>query len=144
MERQKYTKLKETDHFTPEEITLYVDKYISLIKRNEKDIFDRIVELSDRHIEQCENSDNIFLQEEKIKAVKTLYHKATDWDNPNRDKYKVSDEMHGRIVGQVMSYNLMDNEKYHEIEELLEILESGVLDQKLSRSNTFAGMGSYY
>ena len=116
-----------------------------MMKRNEKDIYDRIVELSDRHIDLCENSENIFLQEEKIKAVKNLYHQATDWDNPNRDKYKVQDEMHGRIVGNVMSYQLMDNEKYHEIEELLEILESGLdAASGISRANTFAGMGSYY
>lgn len=121
-----------------------MDKYISMIKRNEKDIYDRIIELADKHIELCENSDNIFLQEEKIKAVKTHYNKATDWDNPNRDKYKVTDEMHGRISGHVMSYSLMDNEKYHEIEELLEILESGEREANLSRANTFTGMGSYY
>jgi len=61
MERQKYTKLKENDHFTPEQVSKYVDKYISMMKRNEKDIYDRIVELADKHIDLCENSNNIFL-----------------------------------------------------------------------------------
>jgi len=115
-----------------------------MMKRNEKDIFDRIVELADSHIDLCENSDQIFLQEEKIKAVKNLYQRATDWDNPNKDKYKVNDEMHGRIVGNVMSFNLMENEKYHEIEDLLEILERDNASERPSRSNTFAGMQSYY
>ena len=145
LERQKYTKLKDNDHFTPEQVTQYVDKYISMMKRNEKDIYDRIVELADKHIDLCEGSENIFLQEEKIKAVKTHYTKATDWDNPNRDKYKITDEMNGRIVGNVMSYVLMDNEKYHEIEELLEVMEYGDQeDTGLKRASTFAGMGSYY
>ena len=124
-----------------------MEQYISMMKRNEKDIYDRIVELADKHIDMCDGSDNIFLQEEKIKAVKTHYTKATDWDNPNRDKYKITDEMNGRIVGNVMSYVLMDNEKYHEIEELLEVMENGgEMDAApgLSRANTFAGMGSYY
>lgn len=125
LERQKYTKLKESDHFTTEQVTNYVEQYISMMKRNEKDIYDRIVELADKHIDLCDNSDNIFLQEEKIKAVKDHYNKATDYDNPNRDKYKITDEMTGRIAGNVMSYLLMDNDKYHEIEELLEVMEYG-------------------
>jgi molybdopterin-guanine dinucleotide biosynthesis protein len=117
-----------------------------MMKRNEKDIYDRIVELADKHIDMVDGSDNIFLQEEKIKAVKAHYQNATDWDNPNRDKYKVTEEMHGRIVGNVMSYALMDNDKYHEIEELLEIMEFGTdsADLSMQRANTFAGMGSYY
>ena len=126
-------------------MTNYVEKYISMMKRNEKDIYDRIVELADKHIDLCEGSDNIFLQEEKIKAVKNHYNKATDWDNPNREKYKITDEMNGRIVGNVMSYVLMDNEKYHEIEELLEVMEETQDEgQGLKRASTFAGMGSYY
>jgi hypothetical protein len=78
--------------------------------------------------------------------VKTHYTKATDWDNPNRDKYKITDEMNGRIVGNVMSYVLMDNDKYHEIEELLEVMEDIGEDTGpgLKRASTFAGMGSYY
>jgi hypothetical protein len=146
MERQKYTKLKDSDHFTRDQVLNYVDKYISMIKRNEKDIYDRIVELTDKHIDRVENSNQVFLQEDKIKAVKQHYGKATDHDNPNREKYKVSDEMHGRIVGNVMSYALMDNEKYHEIEDLLEILECShsADEHQVRRANTFAGMGSYY
>lgn len=50
MERQKYTKLKQSQFFSMEQSELFVDKYISLIKRNEKDIFDRIVELTDKYI----------------------------------------------------------------------------------------------
>ena len=123
MERQKYTKLKQNQFFTMEQSELYVDKYISLIKRNEKDIFDRIVELTDKYINNCENSDGIFVQEEKIKAVREYYNKATDWDNPNRGEFKVEAEMHGRIIADVMSYNLMDNDKYKDIEELLIIME---------------------
>ena len=44
-----------------EQSELFVDKYISLIKRNEKDIYDRIVELTDKYIGQCQNSDSIFI-----------------------------------------------------------------------------------
>jgi len=106
-----------------EQSELFVDKYISLIKRNEKDIFDRIVELTDKYIGSCENSDSIFIQEEKIQAVRAYYIKATDWDNPNRGEFKVEAEMNGRIIADTMSYNLMDNEKYKDIEELLEIME---------------------
>lgn len=106
-----------------EQSELFVDKYISLIKRNEKDIFDRIVELTDKYIGSCENSDSIFIQEEKIQAVREYYIKATDWDNPNRGEFKVEAEMNGRIIADTMSYNLMDNEKYKDIEELLEIME---------------------
>lgn len=32
--------------------------------------------------------------------------------------------MNGRIIADVMSYNLMDNDKYKDIEELLEIMEA--------------------
>jgi hypothetical protein len=130
-----------------EQSELFVDKYISLIKRNEKDIFDRIVELTDKYIGNCENGDNIFIQEEKIKAVREFYNKATDWDNPNRGEYKVDAEMHGRIIADVMSYNLMDNDKYKDIEELLEIMEKNDIDEAaggMKRSTTFAGMDSYY
>jgi hypothetical protein len=54
--------------------------------------------------------------------------------------------MHGRIIADVMSYNLMDNDKYKDIEELLEIMERNDLDEGggMKRSTTFAGMDSYY
>ena len=80
--------------------------------------------------------------------MREYYLKATDWDNPNRGDYKVEAEMNGRIIADVMSYNLMDNEKYKDIEELLEIMESPEMggDQGggVKRSSTFAGMDSYY
>lgn len=55
--------------------------------------------------------------------MREYYIKATDWDNPNRGEFKVEAEMNGRIIADVMSYNLMDNDKYKDIEELLEIME---------------------
>jgi hypothetical protein len=79
--------------------------------------------LTDKYIGNVQDSDGIFIQEEKIKAVREYYNKATDWDNPNRGEFKVEAEMHGRIIAEVMSYNLMDNDKYKDIEELLIIME---------------------
>jgi len=51
---------------------------------------------------------------QKVDALKEVYDKATDKDNAEKSLYmeKIDDEMHGRIMNQYKSYDLMDNEKY--------------------------------
>lgn len=86
-----------------------MEPYIKLIKRNERDIYDRIIELVKKHIDRVEGSETFFTQEEQINAVVKYYKKAIDFNNPNQKDYQIEQEMHGRIRSHVNSYNLMDN-----------------------------------
>lgn len=62
---------------------------------------------------------------QKVDALKEVYDKATDKDNAEKSLYmeKIEDEMHGRIMNQYKSYDLMDNEKYQRIEYLLSVMQ---------------------
>jgi hypothetical protein len=66
--------------------------------------------------------------------VRDLYLKSVDFASPSlkdstrsavkrMTKSKIDADLHGRIRGAVMSFKMMDNPKYKEIESLLEIME---------------------
>ena len=108
-----------------------MNPYISLVERNEGDILFRINELTDMHMDRIKDSYALRSTDEKINAVRDLYDRATNKDNPNRDQVKIEPALRGRISSKIMSYNLYDNEKYRLIEELLEAIEEsfGVTDE---------------
>ena len=89
------------------------------MERNEGDILLRISKLTDQHMDRVPEADLAMTTDERINAVRQLYHMATNKDNPNRHMYKLDPEMIGRISSKIMSYNLYDNRKYQLIEELL-------------------------
>jgi hypothetical protein len=53
--------------------------------------------------------------------LKEIYDKAVDKDNAEKALYmdKLHNEMHGKVMNEYNSYDLMDNEKYQRIEYLL-------------------------
>lgn len=102
---------------------MYVNKYIQIIKRNEKDIYERIMFLVDKNIELKNNSKRLSSEDERINFVREQYLNSIDQSSPNFDESKIDKDLHGRIRGKVISYQLMDNPKYKEIETLLEIME---------------------
>ena len=59
---------------------------------------------------------------EKISYVRDKYLKSADFTSPSFDESKIDADLHGRIRGDVMSYQMMDNPKYKEIETLLDIM----------------------
>ena len=146
-ERQKYNILKnDSGKFTQNQINEYINPYISLVERNEGDILFRINELTDMHIDRINPTQDLITTDERINAVRQLYERATNKDNPNRDQVKIEPALRGRISSKIMSYNLYDNQKYKLIEELLEAIEEsfGVkneLDLKLKKMKTFMPEG---
>ena len=74
-------------------------------------------------MDRVPEADEAMTTDERINAVRQLYHMATNKDNPNRHMYKLDPEMIGRISSKIMSYNLYDNRKYQLIEELLQAIE---------------------
>jgi hypothetical protein len=60
-------------------------------------------------------------QQQKIDSLKEIYEKAVDKDNAEKAIYmeKINTEMHGKVMNEYKSYDLMDNEKYQRIEYLL-------------------------
>lgn len=55
-----------------------------------------------------------------------LYDKATNKDNADKAKYITSidqKEMKGKVMNEICSYDLMDNEKYQRIEYLLSVMK---------------------
>jgi hypothetical protein len=57
------------------------------VERNEGDILFRINELTDMHIDRIKinQTQEMITTDEKINAVRQLYERATNKDNPNRD-----------------------------------------------------------
>lgn len=57
--------------------------------------------------------------------MKDIYDKAVDIENSEKQIYwdKLDKEMHGRIMNEYKSYDLMDNEKYQRIEYLLSVMQ---------------------
>jgi hypothetical protein len=57
--------------------------------------------------------------------MKDIYDKAVDIENSEKQIYwdKLDKEMHGRIMNEYKSYDLMDNEKYRRIEYLLSVMQ---------------------
>jgi len=119
VEKQKYQMLKTKAQindklFSLSDLKNYIEPYIEICIRNEKDIKDRMNELVDKYIERIPMDKLAFIktQDQKTLAVRKLYEDATDLDNPNRSKINVEQDLHGRISNKVCSYDLMDNPKY--------------------------------
>ena len=97
-----------------------MDDYILIIERNEAAVYKRLKSLTDSHIEAIHEVDpDIMTENEKIKTVLEYYHQATDKNNPLRDHIELDPEMHGRLISKIQSYDLMDNQKYKDIDQLL-------------------------
>lgn len=64
-------------------------------------------------------------ENQRVNALKEFYDKAVDIDNSEKQIYfeKLDKEMHGRIMNEYKSYDLMDNEKYQRIEYLLTVMQ---------------------
>jgi hypothetical protein len=83
-----------------------------------------MIELLDQHTdmlkEEFENFDSMD-QQQQIDSLKEIYDKAVDKDNAEKAIYmdKLEKEMHGKVMNEYKSYDLMDNEKYQRIEYLL-------------------------
>jgi hypothetical protein len=123
-ERQKYKLLKSKGRFTPQQLKKYVDKYIAIIERNEREIYERLRDLTEAHIDRIEEAEpDMMSTEERIKTVLEYYQQATDKDNALRSTLFIDDYMHGRMINSIQSYDLMDNTKYKEIDELLLIMK---------------------
>ena len=61
-------------------------------------------------------------ENEKIKTVLEYYQQATDKNNPLRDHIELESSMYGCILSKVQSYDLMDNQKYKDIDQLLDLM----------------------
>jgi hypothetical protein len=81
-------------------------------------------DLTEAHIDRIEEAEpDMMSTEEKFKTVLEYYQQATDKDNPLRTTLFIDDYMHGRMANSIQSYDLMDNKKYKEIDELLVIMK---------------------
>merc|ERR1719498_1587491 len=62
---------------------------------------------------------------EKIECLKEIYDKAVDKENAEKELYaeKLEKEIHGKVMNEYKSYDLMDNEKYQRIEYLLQVMQ---------------------
>lgn len=115
--------------YTTEEIKNAIDPYLELLRRNEKDLFERCMELVELHIEGLDKFNDDFdnmTDEQKIDALFDLYDKATNKDNADKAKYIPHidmKEMQGKVMNEIVSYDLMDNQKYQRIEYLLSVMK---------------------
>ena len=101
-ERQKYKLLKSKGQFTEQEQKKYIDKYIAIIERNESEIFMRLRDLTEAHIDRIEEAEpDMMTLDEKIKTVLEYYQQATDKDNPLRTTLFIDDYMRGRVVNSI-------------------------------------------
>jgi len=50
------------------------------------------------------------------------YNQSIDKDNPMRAQMSIDDNMHGRMLNSLQSYDLMDNKKYKNLEALLDAM----------------------
>jgi len=83
-----------------------------------------MIELLDLHADMLRDEFETFDsmdQQQKIDSLKEIYDKAVDKDNAEKTIYmeKLNKEMHGKVMNEYKSYDLMDNEKYQRIEYLL-------------------------
>lgn len=126
---QKYKIQLDKDVYKTEEHKYFIRKYLILLDRNVEQMREIIEEKYDIHediIAQA-NPDldfDILTQEQKFAALNALYDKATNKDNAERDNYRtgVRDDMHGRMLNEIQSYNYLENEKYKRCEKLLNIM----------------------
>jgi len=122
-EKQRVLIQRTKNRFTALQLKKYVDDYIAVIERNEHAVYKRLRKLTDEHIEMIEGVEpDMMTETEKIKTVLEYYNQATDKNNPLREQIQLEDGMHGRFLSKVQSYDLMDNQKYKDIDQLLDLM----------------------
>ena len=94
-----------------------------IVERNEAAVYKRLRSLTDSHIEAIHEVDpDIMTENEKMKTVLEYYSQATDKNNPLRDHIEPDPAMHGCLISKIQSYDLMDHQKYRDIDQLLEVM----------------------
>lgn len=122
-EKQRMLIQKAKNRFTALQLKKYVDDYIAVIERNERAVYKRLRKLTDEHVEMIEGVEpDMMTETEKIKTVLEYYNQATDKNNPLREQIQLEDGMYGRFLSKVQSYDLMDNQKYKDIDQLLDLM----------------------
>lgn len=114
--------LKNKGDLEPDNVR-HLENYLNILERNEQEIYDRLYDLTDPHIDRIEGIDPDDMDpEERIKTVHEYFMQATDKDNPLRQAFSIDDEMKGRMLGSLQSYDFMDNDKYTKLEKLFTIM----------------------
>lgn len=103
--------------YSAQEIKQHIDPYLELVQRNQDDIRARCLELADMHLEHLptEGKDlSMMSDEEKIDALYVLYDRGTNKDNAERTQYHnlLDEQMKGRVMNEIQSYNYLGNDKY--------------------------------
>ena len=94
-----------------------------ILERNEEEVYNQIMELTDQHITHIANHKTITGNDAKIAAVLAHYEQATDINNPNRENFHIEPEMSGSIVNNVKTYDLSANPKYESVGRLQNIMD---------------------
>ena len=106
VEKSKFRQMR--NGFQRDQIREYIDPYIELVTRNEKDISEEIKRLVGKHLDKI-SEDERSKKDLQTEAVRKLYEKAIDLNNPKRDEIKLEKDMYGRISNNVCSYDFMNN-----------------------------------
>ena len=94
--------MRSKGSFTETENKKYVDKYIEIIERNEGAIFQRLIDLTEDHIDRIEGIEaDMMSNEAKIKTVLEYYNQSMDKNNPLRSTLIIDDSMRGRMSSQI-------------------------------------------
>ena len=113
--------------FTAAENKQFIEPYLEILDRNQEDMYTRLMEFVTMHEDliEDENKRTVFSGDEhKINALHEIYLKA-DPHSPEKYAYiaKLNDQMFGRMMNEINSYDYLDNEKYKRIEKMLEIMK---------------------
>ena len=101
-EKQKYRLLKSKGSFSQLELKRYVEKYMTIIERNEKEIYKRLIQLTEDHIDRIEEIDpEMMTPEQKIKTILEYYQQSVDRNNPMRVTFSIDDSMRGRMMNTI-------------------------------------------
>lgn len=148
--RQRYRLLRSNGEFTETQLRKHVEKHLAIIERNEQSLYHRLMQLTVDHIDRIEGIDAderefLMTKEAQMKTVCEYYKQAIDKDNPIRATLSIDDSMHGRMgAGNIQSYDLMDNPRYKELDQLLIVMKetfgynediAGLVKQSLTEAN---------
>jgi len=126
-DKQKYKLLKFKGQFSQAHLKQFVDPYIEMLERNQNDMKERLNEFVEMHQDKLQKEKGFveLSDDKKYALLYTMYDKATNKDNAERvqNLTQIDDQMLGRVMNEIQSYDYMDNEKYHRIEKLLEIMK---------------------
>ena len=101
----------------------YIKPYIKILKRNKRGLYSKLLKLAEQHIERIEEIDpELMTETEQIKLVLEYYRQATDRNNPMRVVQDLDEAMHGKLVSAIQSYDLLDNQKYIQIDKILDFM----------------------